>query len=78
MKLLKIITLIIMLSIVSCDETDYPYFINNASFSYTYDAAADFSATSNPAGAWSYGYEIPSDRIFRLYEVMDISNEREN
>jgi len=33
----------------------------------TYDAAGDFSATSNPNGVWSYGYETTLGGTFTLY-----------
>lgn len=33
----------------------------------TYDAAGDFSATSNPNGVWSYGYENTLGGTFNLY-----------
>jgi hypothetical protein len=32
-----------------------------------YDAAADFSATSNPNGVWSYGYSTTLGGTFNLY-----------
>jgi len=33
----------------------------------TYDAAGDFSATTNPNGVWSYGYEDTLGGAFNLY-----------
>ena len=38
------------------------------SFAATFDVTADFSATNNPAGAWSYGYRTtPLSSDFNLY-----------
>lgn len=36
-------------------------------FAQTFDAAKDFSATSDPNGAWSYGYENTLGGAFNLY-----------
>ncbi len=33
----------------------------------TYDAVSDFSTTSNPTGAWSYGYKATSSSAFTRY-----------
>lgn len=35
--------------------------------SYIYDAAADFSPTSNPNGVWSYGWSATLGGAFQLY-----------
>src|SRR5688572_25609400 len=34
--------------------------VPRASAAVVYDAAADFSPTSNPNGAWSFGFEYPT------------------
>jgi len=37
----------------------------------TWDVAADFSVTNNPAGAWSYGSKTATDSAFALYPLVE-------
>jgi hypothetical protein len=39
-----------------------------------YDAAADFSFTSNPNGVWSYGYETTLGGAFNAYSLTTVVN----
>lgn len=42
----------------------------------TFDAAADFSAEQNPAGAWSYGWRGQSEAEFQLYRTKANTDEQ--
>jgi hypothetical protein len=48
-----------------------PIFILTATVVYaaTWDVQNDFSGTSNPAGAWSYGWESAPGQAFTLYNA---------
>jgi len=50
-------------------------FLNPVSASaVTFNAANDFSATNNPTGAWSYGYETTLGGAFNLYPDTEVSS----